>query len=484
MNLLSQPVKSIVAIVLSQTPSEIKKNLEKGVDVPVTFLVDMADYFKLNKESQEEANRTWKEAIKQGHDIQPLFSSPLNESIVKKSKETLELLLQPNYRVTCCRIKDIESHPHEEIYRLLTSNGIHCDTSINPAKVPYPFSTHQPYFANPFDFQLLAPPAERILIELPISQHPTKELSTPKRKLPKIMQKIRARFTKYYCYYSRIRACINFIIPEKYLQFVCDYKPEEGLGHQYFVVNDIPQKRDSSATYITLSEMASIARKELLESIRENNPNKEAEYQVQGAYFAVMGEERNAKQSYYLQDLIPKNCKSVLDFGCGSGYWTDRIAKIYPAITKAVGIDFGEDFINKANENYQNSRVSFVQGNFENLPFENASFDCVYADATLEHTFDTTHALKEIYRVLSNSGALIALIPSDAKNPRRINPCHTWKTFPKETSMRLKACGFENIEIKEVNIYKTFSMAPYPPSNSLMMYVSAYKPPNKGSINE
>lgn len=488
---MTSPMNPVVAITLNfgieSNTSETQSLFEvcDKLQIKTTLMVDVS-------QETEERRQLWKYAIQKGHDIQPLLSSPTS---IKKSKETLEALLKPinpNYQVIACRMQNTANQSYKEIYHALVSEGIYCDSSVDPKNPLFPFSysIHQPYFGNPYAPQLRAPASEKELVQIPIFHASLKDYLKKEVKKRKedhknaFFRKVIRKLGAYYCRFGFLRKMINPILSQKLLYCICDYKPEEIVKYQYFVLEDDIsdlQALKHSVTFITLSQMAGLARQELSESLRKDR-TEEAKYQAEGSYQAVMGEDRNAVQSAYLQNLIPWDCDSVLDFGCGTGYWTDRIAKIYPWISKVVGIDFGIDFIKKANVHYLNEHVSFVQGNFEEMSFEDGSFDCVYADATLEHAFDINRALQEIYRVLKENGSLIAMIPSDARNPEWSNPCHIWKTIPEETRMRLEDNGFTNIEIDEVNIYKTFSMIPYPPANSLMMFIRAWKQPQLARI--
>lgn len=270
--------------------------------------------------------------------------------------------------------------------------------------------------------------------------------------------------------------------------FLALYPSESQVDHEYFVMightkgwHDFPAiaanlgrlKQDGRFDFVTLSEMAIMARDELLPKVRKS-AREESLYQVEREYRAIMGEARNAAQSYRLQEMIPLDVKSVLDLGCGAGYWTARVAELYPWMTVA-GVDCGVDFIAKARGRYPGDRVTFQVADFADLPYRTGALDCVYADNTLEHAFDVDRTLAEVYRVLRWGGVLVAAIPSDARNPKRICDDHTWKTAPHEIRMRLSDAGFVNIEVLEVDTFAELGMPAYPPSNDRMMYIKAWK---------
>jgi SAM-dependent methyltransferase len=187
-----------------------------------------------------------------------------------------------------------------------------------------------------------------------------------------------------------------------------------------------------------------------------------------------MGEERNAAQSYRLQEMIRWDCDSLLDLGCGSGYWSERIARMHPWI-RVTGVDFGQPFIEKAQQRYRLDNLQFRREDFGELSFPDATFDVVYADNTIEHAFDVDLALREVFRVLRPNGTLVAALPPDGRNPDRTCDNHTWKTLPDDVRQRLENAGFVDVGVHELDTYRELAMPPYPPSENRMMYIRAWK---------
>ena len=522
----------------------------------ITFFAEMGEYFWLRENLPETAARMetqWREAVGRGHDVQlHLHPSWLPEcgakcengawswdgakrkaedypfdltELVSRCKNALESAIRPanpNYRVTCFRAGTYQIQPFHRLYDALTANGIHCDSSVFSGGLSeergYDFrlaySRHQPYFANAFDPQMKAPPAERGVVEIPIFTYAPgerwfmdggesekfaarltdfltkRDSSAADSRTLRNRKRIQTRLVSVYSRLRRFRGRINAVLPKHLAHSLMNYPPETlSLSETYVLIGHTKGRHDWDAIgrnlkalqsdgrfkFVTLSEMANTARQELCARLR-TSAEEEATFQVAREYNAIMGEERNAEQSYYLQNKLPLDRKRLLDFGCGTGYWSERLAKLYPWL-EVVGVDCGADFIAKANARYRGARVSFQTADFAALPFDDAAFDAIYADNTLEHSFDVTQTLREAYRVLSSGGILLAALPGDARNPGRICDNHTWKTAPHEVQMRLEEAGFVNITIEEIDTFRQFGMAPYPPSDDRMMYVTAWKRP-------
>ena len=107
-----------------------------------------------------------------------------------------------------------------------------------------------------------------------------------------------------------------------------------------------------------------------------------------------------------------KNMKQpkILEVGCSTGYITRYIAKKFDCTI--TGIDLSNLIIeiakNEANKlNLQN--ISFRNGNVENIPFPDNTFDVVYGEAITALVPDPVEVIKEYHRVLKPGGKLATL---------------------------------------------------------------------------
>lgn len=100
---------------------------------------------------------------------------------------------------------------------------------------------------------------------------------------------------------------------------------------------------------------------------------------------------------------------SILDVGCGEGVVTERLANRTGAST--VGVDLGDEVLQEEWGHRESPLVSFRAASAYNLPFADASFDCVCALEVLEHLERPRDALAEMARVARRT--LLVSVPRE-----------------------------------------------------------------------
>lgn len=117
----------------------------------------------------------------------------------------------------------------------------------------------------------------------------------------------------------------------------------------------------------------------------------------------------DTNKQLWLNTIGIKENMNVLDIGCGSGTFCNKI-KQYTNNVNITGIDIDNNHIayakNKANE--LNLNVNFLLGDATKLPFEDNSFDLCYSYTVCEH-IEPKVFLKEQYRVLIPTGTICIL---------------------------------------------------------------------------
>lgn len=116
-------------------------------------------------------------------------------------------------------------------------------------------------------------------------------------------------------------------------------------------------------------------------------------------------------ETFDAQDLTAKD---VLDIGSGCGGRTAYYL-LHGNPRSIVGLDISTHRASIARLSVTqlcgDSRISFIVGVGEELPFQGASFDFVLSYDVFEHVENLYQVLQECYRVLRPSGRLCALFP-------------------------------------------------------------------------
>lgn len=122
-----------------------------------------------------------------------------------------------------------------------------------------------------------------------------------------------------------------------------------------------------------------------------------------------------ALQSQYYTicpDLTPyiKDSDTVLDVGCGDG---DRVKELRKRGVDAIGVEINQACVDGD---------AVVEGDAENLVFDDESFDVVLSVDVLEHLDNPTKALSEMFRVSKNK--VIAILTPTESDDFEIDPTH------------------------------------------------------------
>lgn len=113
----------------------------------------------------------------------------------------------------------------------------------------------------------------------------------------------------------------------------------------------------------------------------------------------------NSGYEHALKVLKIKTGQTLLDVGCGTGYFSDLANKQGADIT---GIDASEEFIKQARK--RNTNIKFSTGEMEDLPFNDSTFDFVCGFYSYQYAANIKNALSEGKRVLKDKGKLAIMI--------------------------------------------------------------------------
>jgi arsenite methyltransferase len=155
----------------------------------------------------------------------------------------------------------------------------------------------------------------------------------------------------------------------------------------------------------------------------------------------------------------------VLDLGSGGGIDVLLSARRVGPTGKAYGLDMTDEMLALANENKRKSgltNVEFLRGEIENIPLPDNSVDVVISNCVINLSADKDQVLREAFRVLKPGGRFAV---SDVVTRGEINAeirksvllwvgCVAGALQDTEYSSKLKAGGFEQIEIEPTRIYR------------------------------
>jgi arsenite methyltransferase len=156
----------------------------------------------------------------------------------------------------------------------------------------------------------------------------------------------------------------------------------------------------------------------------------------------------------------------VLDLGSGGGIDVLLSAKRVGPTGKAYGLDMTDEMLALANENKRKAgadNVEFLKGEIEHIPLPDNSVDVVISNCVINLSADKGQVLREAFRVLKPGGRFAV---SDVVTRGEVSPeirksvllwvgCVAGALNDVEYNDKLKAAGFEQIDIEATRVYHT-----------------------------
>ena len=99
----------------------------------------------------------------------------------------------------------------------------------------------------------------------------------------------------------------------------------------------------------------------------------------------MLTEVEGCKEGYKkMASLLPEDCETLLDLGCGTGLELDEIFRLYPDI-KVVGIDLTQSMLDKLRQKHPAKEMRLICGDYFQEPFGANVFDCAVSFQTMHH---------------------------------------------------------------------------------------------------
>ncbi len=157
--------------------------------------------------------------------------------------------------------------------------------------------------------------------------------------------------------------------------------------------------------------------------------------------------------------------ETVLDLGSGGGIDVLLSARRVGPTGKAYGLDMTNEMLALANENKRKSgiqNVEFLKGEIEHIPLPDNSVDVIISNCVINLSADKDRVLREAFRVLKPGGRFAV---SDVVTRGEILPeirqsilawvgCIAGALEENEYRSKLRAAGFEQIELEPTRIYR------------------------------
>ncbi len=176
----------------------------------------------------------------------------------------------------------------------------------------------------------------------------------------------------------------------------------------------------------------------------------------------------------------------VLDLGTGTGAVARACGDSLPTVRRLIGCDLARRMLAKAR---LPPPFHVVAGDMLGLPLRDATFDLVTANCVLSHASNHRAALREIQRVLTRPGTLLAsswvpsadpameawselldaaLGPGAAERATlQVSPLEAFFSAPENVRDALSAAGFQTVRIEEFPYSSEHSVEEYIAERSL-----------------
>ena len=193
-------------------------------------------------------------------------------------------------------------------------------------------------------------------------------------------------------------------------------------------------------------------------SFSENHHNFEEKYIDKDQYEYWLVNRRYLFEKYLAVINSMKDGGTILDIGCGQGYFLDLARETG---WKVTGVDLSEKACEFIREEYG---IEAIQGQLQTIDFSPGAFDVVTLWDVLYYVRDPFEELKTIYTILKDDGMLVLRLPTnrtwmiklytfvfDRRNKNKFPPFvnKDWLyIFPVKTLVSmLKKAGFREVNV-------------------------------------
>ena len=157
--------------------------------------------------------------------------------------------------------------------------------------------------------------------------------------------------------------------------------------------------------------------------------------------------------------------QTVLDLGSGGGIDVLLSAKRVGPTGKVYGLDMTDEMLALARENQRKAgatNVEFLKGTIEAIPLPDNSVDVIISNCVINLSSDKDAVLREAFRVLKPGGRFAVSdvvirgeVPAEIRRSMELwVGCIAGALQDGEYTSKLRAAGFEHVEVEPWRIYK------------------------------
>ena len=133
-------------------------------------------------------------------------------------------------------------------------------------------------------------------------------------------------------------------------------------------------------------------------------------------------------KNYFVEDIgdVREGFK-VLDVAGGTGDIAFRIKDRFPK-TEVTVFDASAEMLEEGKKRSKHSDLEWIEGNAQELPFEDNTFDLYTISFGIRNVTDRSKALREAHRVLKHGGRFLCMEFSKVNNPLLAAVYDVWNT--------------------------------------------------------
>lgn len=155
-----------------------------------------------------------------------------------------------------------------------------------------------------------------------------------------------------------------------------------------------------------------------------------------------------------LTGVKPQAVERILDLGCGTGYFSEKLCTMYPSCQMTC-LDLSNAMLCQV-EKKQLAQVSCLQGDIDKLPFSRAQFDLIFSNLVVQWSEDLSGCLQQLKNSLNAGGSLHFSTLIDGSLHELAQAWKAADEHPHTNSFltldavkaAVQQCGFKKLQIK------------------------------------